>query len=389
VSDLWAVSLRTGERKLVLRSAATATVLDSGVLLAYRLPQNSIIMHRFDPVEAEVLGEPRVVRSGVAAAPRGGGLYAVSRTGTLVFTAVGDVSAYALNTVLWVDRSGKTEEVVTEPSSWRQPRLSPDGQTILLRRVLTPDCDLWSYDLRRGTLSRVSFQDDAHDPLWSPDGRSVIYAGDSEPTRSLYRVDADGTGAPELFVRAEVSLRPASWSADGRRLALAASSSSIAGDIWVLDLEHGKDPEPFLDSRFSERFPSLSPDGGWLVYASDESGRTEVYARPYPGPGGRVQISVDGGTEPLWSRDGSEIFFKSQDMYKAVAVTSGDELEVGEPVTLFKDVFVGPSPVSPDVHSYDVSADGSALLVVRRLASEESNSDLRIVVGWADHLDAE
>ena len=386
--EVWAVSLATGETKVVVNGAATPRVLDSGHLLAYRYEQQDVVMYRFDPKTATVDGEPTVVLQGVGNGPREGGRYEVSKSGTLIYTPLGDASMLAGGrTVVWVDRKGGIEDAFDEKAAWSQPRIAPDGRQLLLRKVMTPECALWTYDISRGTLTRITFDEDTHDPLWGLSGDTVLYSGGTDPARTLKVVAADGTGQPRPVLDLEQSIRAASWSGDGRLLALGVRSADLNDDIWVLDEDAGPEPKPFLDSRFSERYPAFSPDGQWIAYASEESGSWEVYVRPYPGPGGRVQISNGGGFEPLWSGNGRELFFRTSDTMMAVTVQRDDGLIFGRPEPLFEDPYLRSSNISPDVHGYDVMPDGSRFLMIQQDDQGVLNFDLRVVVGWLDSLD--
>jgi len=389
--DVWAVSVATKETKRVVASASTPQVVDSGHLLVYRYGQEDVVAYPFDTRTATVTGDPSVVLQNVGWDARDGGRFAVSRSGTLIYSQVDDSNVLSTTrAVVWVDRKGGVEQALEKRSSWAQPRLSPDGRKLLLREIHTPECILWTYDMGRQILTRISFEEDAHDPLWDPSGDSVIYAGGLEPTRELHRIAADGTGTPEVIASGDVSLRAASWSGDGRRLALGGRGTNLEDDVWVLDTANGGEPRPFLDSRFAEHFPSFSPDGRWLAYASDEAGRWEIYVRPYPGPGGRIQLSTDGGLEPLWSRDGSELFYRTSSSMMAVSVRpEGDRLVFGRPEALFDDLFMRPSKISPDLHSYDVAADGSRFVMIQPNNQGEANPDLRVVIGWLDSLELE
>ena len=389
--EVWAVSIASKESKLVVASASTPQVVGSGHLLAYRYNQEDVVAYPFDTRTATVTGAPSVVLQNVGWDARDGGRFAVSRSGTLIYSQVDDSNVLSTTrSVVWVDRKGGVEPALEKRSSWAQPRLSPDGRKILLREIHTPECILWTYDTGRQILTRISFEEDAHDPLWDPSGDSVIYSGGLEPTRELHRIAADGTGSPEVFASGDVSLRAASWSGDGRLLALGGRGTNLEDDVWVLDTTDGGEPHPFLDSRFAEHFPSFSPDGRWLAYASDEAGRWEIYVRPYPGPGGRIQVSTDGGHEPLWSGDGDELFYRTSSSMMAVSVrTEGDRLVFGRPEALFDDPFMRPSKISPDLHSYDVAPDGSRFVMVQPNNQGEANPDLRVVIGWLDTLELE
>jgi hypothetical protein len=387
---VWAVSLESGETKPVVNSASTPTMLGSQRLMVYRYQQQDAVVYRFDAKSATVQGEPTAVLQGIGNGPREGARYAVSESGTLIYTPIDDGSMLAGGRkVVWVDRRGVIEEIVGKRSAWTQPRISPNGRHLLLRRVITPNCDLWTYDLERETLTRITFDEDTHDPLWHPSGDAVLYAGPSEPARILRKVHADGTGEPQSVIEGDVSFRAASWSGDGKRLALGTRGADLNDDIWVLDTDLGTEPAPFLDGRFSERYPAFSPDGRWLAYASDESGRWQVYVRPYPGPGGRRQVSADGGLEPLWSGDGKELFFRTVDHMMVVSVAENDGLVFGRQQELFEDSFLRPSRISADVHSYDVSADGSRFLMIQRDDQGVANADLKVVIGWLASLDLE
>jgi Tol biopolymer transport system component len=382
-----AVSLETRETKLIVAGALTPKILDSGHLLVYRYSQSDVVAYRFDPRTATIEGEPTVLLQSVGNGSREGGRYAVSRNGTLIYSEISDGSLLAGGrNVVWVGREGQIEPALTEPASWAQPRISPDGHRLLLRKVLTPDCGLWTYDLDRETLTRITFAEDTHDPLWSPSGDTVQFSGGIDPTRPLREVASDGTGQPRSIIEADVSFRASSWSGDGRLLALAVrDGSNLNDDIWVLDTEAGSEPEPFLTSRFAERYPSLSPDGRWMAYASDESGRWEVYVRPYPGTGGRIQISNGGGIEPLWSGNGRELYYRADRKMMVVPFDLGSTT-FGRPDELFDDPYLRSSNISPDVHSYDVSDDGSRFVMIQNSDRTAANPDLRVVIGWRDSL---
>ena len=379
-----AVSLESGERKVVLEGATTPQYLDSGHLLAFRPALNDVVVVPFDKASASLRGEPRTIISQVGGITRGSGQYAVSENGTLIYNSPSASGAqFFVGEVVLVNRAGDIEEIDENPTSWSQPRFSADGKRLLLRRIRTPNCELWTRDLERGTTTRITFEHDTHDPLWDAKGDQVLYAGDQGARRSIFRAPADGSGSAVLMIDTQVSVHPASWTADGRRLALGASSQKTGDDVWVLDLDVGPDPFHFLATRFGERHPSFSPDGRWIAYTSDESGHWEVFVRPYPGPGGRTQISTDGGTEPLWSPDGSELFFRANGNLLAVAVSdAGGSLSISAPSILFEDPFERSTGANPDQRHYDISPDGTRFAMIRPDPTSNDQRHLRIVIDW-------
>jgi serine/threonine-protein kinase len=379
-----AVSLETGEKKVVLEGATTPQYLDSGHLLAYRPALSDVVMVTIDKASASLRGEPESILSPVGGATRGTGQYGIADNGTLIYnTPSASGAQFFVGEVVLVDRTGKIEELDDNPTSWSQPRFSADGKRLLLRRIRTPNCELWIRDLERSTTTRITFEHDTHDPLWDASGDHVLYAGDQGARRSVFRAPADGSGSAVLMIDPGMSVQPASWTADGRRLALGVSNQKTGEDVWVLDLEVGPDPVPFLATRFGERHPSFSPDGRWLAYTSDESGHWEVFVRPYPGTGGRTQISTDGGNEPLWSRDGTELFYRSGGKLMAAAVSEADgRLRVGSPTALFEDPFERSTGVTPDQPFYDVSPDGTRFAMIRPDPSSNDQRPLRIVIDW-------
>jgi len=381
-----AVSLESGQQKVVLEGASTPRYLESGHLLVFRPAFDDVAIAPFDAESASLLGDPVSVLSPVGETSRGTGQYAVAENGTLIYneSSAGGAGFFVGDVVL-VDRTGAIEVVDDEKSAWSQPRFSPDGNRLLLRRILTPNCELWTKDLVRGTTTRITFEHDTHDPLWDASGDNVLYAGDDGARRSVFRTSADGSDAPVVVIDADVSIFPASWTADGRRLALGVANQPSGDDVWVLDLDIGPEPTPFLDSRFGERNPSFSPDGRWIAYASDESGHWEVFVRPFPGPGGRIQVSTDGGAEPLWAPDGTELFYRAGGKLMAAGVTeSGGRLRVSSPTVLFDDPFERVTGANPDQRQYDISPDGTTFAMIRPDPTSNEHRSLRIVIGWLD-----
>ncbi len=372
-----AVSLRTEEERTIMQSASAAKYSPTGHLLYQAQPAPDLAAVPFDLDRLKVRGSPVVLVSGVESGTFEGRMaYDLAGNGTLIYTL--GSATYQSRSVVWVDRHGAVAPVLKETGTWAQPRVSPDGQHLLLREVKT-DCDLWSYDLKRQVLTRLTFDSDNHDPVWLPDGRHISYVIPAGSPLGVVERSVDGGGPPTLLFSNSRDYRPISWSADGRMLALTKHEKNT-NEIWVFSRDDRQSPKPFIQGRFNAEEPQFSPDGRLLAYSSDESGRVEIYLRPYPGPGGIMQISNEGGDSPLWSRDGRELFYMSQGKMMAVAVRTRPELSASAPAVLFQGTF------SDDIGSeYDLAADGKRFVIIRPPESAPS-SGILVVLNYFSEL---
>ncbi len=279
---------------------------------------------------------------------------AISQVGTLVYAA-GETKVGGGLTLAWVDREGRVTPVAAEPAAYDAPRLSPDGSQLAVSISDLGEEEAWIFDVVRGTRTRVG----GSAPTWTPDGRRVTYTTDT----GMYSRRADGSGEAELVLPVrEGSQWPTSWSPDGRSLVFYEMHPSTGGDIWMLPLDG--EPVPLVVTDASERSPRLSPNGRWLAYVSDETGGDEIYVQAFPGPEGKQVISTDGGREPVWSRDGTELFYRHGDELLAVDVETGDNLEAGTPRTVVTARFVVGG--GGRNQNYDVSLDGERFIFVQR-----------------------
>jgi len=247
---------------------------------------------------------------------------------------------------------------------------------------------VWVADIRRGTTTRVTFDGQARNSLlWSPDGERIVFdLTPADSPRGIFSAPADGSGVAERF--STVGQSPKSWTTDGGLLAFAVASQGSGMDIWVLSRSDGSSA-PFLDGPFDERWASFSPDGNWLAYVSDESGRFEVFVRPYPGPSPRYQVSSDGGFAPIWADSGSELFFLKdtadeivKDLW-AVDVTTTPAFATSAPRRLFGGAF----SYGLNFAGYDISPDGDRFIFVTSFnPPTEEVSQVRVVLNWTDEL---
>ena len=236
--------------------------------------------------------------------------------------------------------------------------------------------DIWVFDLERGTRTRLTFEGDNDNPVWTPDGERITYSA----AEDIHWKRADGSGDAELLLTGEYPLIPCSWSPDGNVLAFFETKDSQR-DIWVLPLEGDRGRIPFFVTPFNERSPSFSPDGRFVAYVSDESGRDEVYLQPYPGPGGKVPVSTDGGREPAWCPKGGELFYRTGDRMKVVSIETAPTLKVGIPRVLFEGRYLATDRSYGD-QLFDVSSDCQQFVMTR--TSDQAH--LNVVLNWSEEL---
>jgi serine/threonine-protein kinase len=316
---------------------------------------------------------------GVAHSGDGAAQYSVSNSGSLVYVSGGVTSVQ--RKLLWVSRNG-TEQVLGAPAqTYGYPRLSPDGHRVALE---TED-QIWLYDLSRDTLTRFTFEGtNNQSPVWTPDGKRIAFYSNKGGPANIWWQLADGSGGLEQLTTTQYPQIPRSWSPDGKTLAFHENNPTTKKDIWVLRLSDRKS-EPFLRTPFNEGGPVFSPDGHWIAYISDESGRPEIYVQPFPGPGGKWQISTEGGNEPAWNRNGRELFYRSGNKMMAVDVTTQPTFSAGKPKMLFEGQYVAVQPGLTGT-AYDVSPDGQRFLMVKETEASISATQINVVLNWFEEL---
>ena len=281
---------------------------------------------------------------------------------------------------MWVDRNG-AEQLFTAPiRAYESPRFSPDGQRI----AVVTDGQIWLYDLSRETLTRFTFDGNTNSrPVWTPDGKRIAFYSTKDGPLNLFWQLADGSGGLEKLATSDFINVPDSFSPDGQLLAFHEANPKSGEDIIVLRLTDRK-VQPFLRTPFNEADPRFSPDGRWIAYMSDESGRSEIYVQPYPGPGGKWQISTDGGTEPVWNRNGRELFYRNGNKMMAVEITTQPNFALGNPRVLFEGPYVlATVPIS----NYDVSPDGRRFLMVKPTEqAQAAPTQINVVLNWFEEL---
>jgi Tol biopolymer transport system component len=371
-------SLATGVRRNLIQGATHPHYAPSGQLVYAH--EGNLMAVPFDLQRLALTGAAVPVVEGVLQSTTSGAAqYSFSATGSLVYVA-GTVQATVQNRLLWVSRNGSEQPLPAPLREYTRLRLSPDGR----RLAVVIDDQVWLYDLSREALSRFTFEGDQNvAPVWTPDGKRIAFVSGKEASGNIFWQLADGSGGLERLTTSEYRQVPTSWSADGQLLAFVEFNPNKRFDIWVLRMGDRK-AQPFLQTRFNEAAPRFSPDGRWLAYISDESGRYEVYVQPYPGPGGKWQISTEGGTEPVWNPNGRELIYRSGDKMMAVEITTQPGFAAGRPRMLFEGRYLdAPNPVTAN---YDVSPDGQRFLITKESEQSSSATQINVVLNWFEEL---
>jgi Tol biopolymer transport system component len=246
------------------------------------------------------------------------------------------------------------------------------------------EVQLWLYDLSRETLTRFAFDGKFNtNPVWTPDGKRIVFNSNKEGPVNLFWQLADGSGGLERLTTSEYLHFPMSLSPNGQVLAYVEVNPSTGYDIWTLGLGDHK-AQPFLRTPFNESVPQFSPDGKRLAYTSNETGRWEIYVQPYPSSGGKWQISTEGGAEPVWNRNGRELFYRNGDKMMAVDITTQPSFTAGKPRVLFEGHYVPPPGTTPN---YDVTPDGQRFLMIKsNEAGEAAPAQINVVMNWFEEL---
>ncbi len=362
-------------RKLIQPASSNALYVSKHLLYAR---ENMLMAQPFDPARGRFVGEAFPIAEQVYVDPLfSRAAYSASENGVLTYQTG---SAIVGQRLVWYDRTGKeVGAAVKEPLVARGGRLSPD-ETRLATTVLdlaAGNTDIWTVDLKRGVASRLTF-DPSPDggPVWSPDGARIAFASERKG-RPLLLKSATGAGAEETLFGSEDVKNTTDWSRDGRFLLFNRNMQKTKTDIWVLPFFGDRKPFPFLQSVFTERNGRFSPDGRWVAYVSDESGRLEIYVRPFPAAGGKWQISTTGGQQPHWGADGKELFYLTPDrQLMAVEVKLGSEFQASTPkVLLAADMLPRTALLG-----FEVSGDSRRFLL--GVGPEDTPTPITLVLNW-------
>ncbi|MFQ5719273.1 MAG: protein kinase [Acidobacteriota bacterium] len=383
------VDIETRERKVLHEGGTYPRYLPTGHLVYVR--DGTLFAAPMDLTRLEVTGTPAPVLEGVlssvgANTGDGTAFYDFSLTGNLAYVE-GTVGTEQF-TVLWTDRQGQETPLLAETRTYSAPRLSPDGRFLAVQISDDTGADLWVDDLERQVLTRLTFDGVGTNalPAWSPDSRRIAFASTKDTKTGTYWMPADGSATPELIWEDGRNQAPLSFSPTGQ-IAIHVLNPDTSWDLEVINFKESKasKPENFLSTPSVEIFPQFSPDGHWIAYVSNESGGFEVYVRPYPGPGGKWQISTDGGATPRWTKEGRELTYRSGDRWLAVPIEAeGTRLRVGRPVVILEGNYADVSPFP----AHDVSTDGERFVVLEgeTSGSGPTMTHLNLILNWFDEI---
>jgi serine/threonine protein kinase/Tol biopolymer transport system component len=393
-TEVAVLDLRTGQRRTLIPGASQAEYIapqtasgEMGYLL-YAAAGALRAVH-FDLDQLKVAGESIAVVEHLQMAITGAANYAVAGPGTLAY--IPGVQAPA-RSLVWVGRDGREERINAPLRTYAVPRLSPDGGRVAVE-VRDQDNDLWIWDFARQKLEALTFGPAMdQSPVWTPGGRRVLFASNRLGVFNLYAQNADGTGSVDRLTGGRSSLYPTTITQDGSRVICNELVSKGVGIAMVpLTSQAARGPlddaNPLINTPFEEVAAQLSPDGRYLAFQSNESGRSEVYVRPFPNVnGGRWQVTLEGGSNPMWARSGAELFYlDGAAAMTAVAVhTAGDTFSSGSPKTLFDARIY----TADGTRAYDVSPDGRFLLIKESRTGDSTLTPAGVLVffNWLDDL---
>jgi len=318
-------------------------------------------------------GVPVPVLDGIRIESFGAAQCAISKNGTLVYLP--GVFEQKSNLV-WLDRSGRIDSLHYPAEIYGNFQLSPDGQRLAIEIFQDGKKNVWLHNLARQSRFKLTLEGSNYYPVWSPDGKSIVFGSDRTGQSAIFVKSADRKGEAKLLKESKSS--PSSWSSDGKVLAL---NNFAAGDVWSLQMDSTGTQKPLINSAFQEWAAAFSPDGHWVAYTSDEQGQYDVYVAPYPPTGASVQISTQGGEEPVWSHRSNELFYRNGRKWMVASYVTSPALSFEVPRLLFEGNYLNIDGVE-----YDVSSDGQRFLLLKPIEETSSRTQLNVVTNWFEEL---
>ncbi len=378
VDAIFVGSLDSEEKHFVVEATANAAYAAPGYLLFYH--DKTLLAQRFDLKRFALAGEPTTILTEIQYSPRvKKAVFAVSDDGLLVAQSGSEA---ALSQPTWFDRQGNAVGVVGKPGAYGNVSIAPNGRLVAVDKTDegSQNTDVWTYELQHGGAKRLTF-DPSYDsvPIWSPDGTRLVFYSNRQGGSDVYVKNSDGAQEEQNIAHDNFDKVPNDWSRDGKYILYARGS-----DLWFMTVPELKGRE-FLKAASVLTNGQFSPGGKWVAYASNETGKWEIYVTSFPEPRGRWQVSTGGGGQPRWRSDGKELFYLSSDgKIMAVPVTAGANFDSGTPVALFQATAWQPSS-SRDLFVYDVSRDGQRFLINTQVKQAET-APMSVVLNWTATL---
>ena len=387
-ADIQAFSLKTGEFRTLVKSGTDPHYIPTGHLVFVRA--GVLMAAPFDPDQVALKGAPVPVLEGMIENPHSGtAQYSVSADGSLVYIPGG--VTFGDHELVFVDHSGAARVLTAKKRPYQDVMLSPDGR-LIATTIAGPETDSWIHDIARDTDTRFTTGEERRWPAWSADGKHVLYAGFDKDGYSIFWRPLDGSGAQEELVDAdEKPAAPGFASRDGRMLLYAMWNNAGPRDVMLLSLEKHF-PRPLIATPPDEDWAQISPDGRWIAYNTDQSGRPEVYVATFPDMGSKVQVSTEGGRHPQWSPNGKELYYlisptadaprplEHRVRVMAVPVEISQAFKAGAPSMLFD------GPFFESIHDYAVTPDGKGFIFIRESQPASGPGELKVVLNWSDEL---
>jgi hypothetical protein len=378
VDAIFVGSLDSNEKRFVVEASANAAYATPGYLLFYR--DKALLAQRFDLKRFALTGEPTTILNDIQYQPQvKRAVFGASENGLLVAQSG---SGVALSQLIWFDRKGKELGALGKPDVYGNVLIAPNGKSVAVSMtdIASQNTDIWTYDLQLDSPKRLSFDPSADSvPIWSPDAARLIFASNRLSFNDLYIKNSDGAQEEKSVLHDDIDKFPNDWSRDGKYILYTRHT-----DLWFVNLPDLK-KNLFLKAPSVLRNGQFSPDGKWVAYASNETGKWEIYVTSFPEPRGKWQVSVGGGEQPRWRGDGRELFYLSSDSkMMAVPVTTGANFEARTPVALFQAAPRQPIPIF-DLFVYDVTRDGQRFLINTQVKQAES-APMSIVLNWTAKL---
>jgi serine/threonine-protein kinase len=387
-AEIAVLDVETGASTTLIRGGMHPEFVETGHIVY--AAAGSLRAVGFDPERLALVGDAVPVVEQVATLPNGAAEFSLSRNGILAYVPGSFAGLGVSRSLVTVDRQGREQRLNAPARAYFSLRLSPDGARVALD-IRDQDNDIWTWEIQRQTLTRLTFDRSGDTfPIWTPDGRRVVFGSARAGANNLYWQPADGSGMVERLTTSALNQFAMSFSPDGKQLVVTEQAGATGNDLSLVVLDGKNQSTPLLQTTFTEGLGELSPDGRWLAYQSNESGADEVYVRPFPAvnAGGRWQISTGGGTKPVWARNGRELFhLDAKGAMTVVPVQTAPAFSAGNPTKLFDTSYT----TAVQARSYDVFPDGRRFLMIKDQPIDEQTSrattaSIVVVLNWFEEL---